>query len=108
MLPDGVAVYDILTRNGYEVLVVQNPTITLKDDAALTRRVIRKAKYPVVLVGHSYGGAVLTEAGNDPRVRSLVYLAAFAPDAGESVAKLAEKPVPESRRRHCFRRRMAS
>ncbi|MBB3971850.1 pimeloyl-ACP methyl ester carboxylesterase [Hansschlegelia beijingensis] len=88
------AVYDRLTRDGYEVLVVQNPTITLKDDAAVTRRAIAKAKHPVVLVGHSYGGAVITEAGDDPKVRSLVYVAAFAPDVGESVATLAEKPVP--------------
>ena len=88
------AVHDILKKDGYEVIVVQNPTITLADDAALTKRAIAKAKHPVVLVGHSYGGAVITEAGADPRVRSLVYLAAFAPDAGESVAKLAEKPVP--------------
>jgi len=87
-------VYDRLTKDGYEVLVVQNPTITLKNDVALTRRAIAKARHPVVLVGHSYGGSVITEAGNDPKVRSLVYLAAFAPDAGESVAKLAEKPVP--------------
>jgi pimeloyl-ACP methyl ester carboxylesterase len=88
------AVYDRLTRDGYEVLVVQNPTITLKDDIAFTERAIRRARHPVILVGHSYGGSVITEAGNDPKVRSLVYLAAFAPDAGESVAKLAEKPVP--------------
>jgi pimeloyl-ACP methyl ester carboxylesterase len=88
------SVYDRLTRDGYEVLVVQNPTITLKDDVAFTRRAIAKARHPVVLVGHSYGGSVITEAGNDPKVRSLVYLAAFVPDAGESVAKLAERPVP--------------
>jgi pimeloyl-ACP methyl ester carboxylesterase len=88
------AVYDILTKDGYEVLVVQNPTITLKDDVAVTRRAIAKAKHPVVLVGHSYGGSVITEAGNDPKIRSLVYLAAFAPDVGESVAKLAENPPP--------------
>ena len=87
-------VYDRLTKDGYEVLVVQNPTITLKDDVAVTRRAIARAKHPVILVGHSYGGSVITEAGNDPKVRSLVYLAAFAPDVGESVAKLAEKPVP--------------
>lgn len=87
-------VYDRLTKDGYEVLVVQNPTITLTDDVAVTRRAIARAKHPVILVGHSYGGSVITEAGNDPKVRSLVYLAAFAPDVGESVAKLAEKPVP--------------
>jgi pimeloyl-ACP methyl ester carboxylesterase len=88
------AVYDILTKDGYEVLVVQNPTITLEDDAAATRHAIAKARYPVILVGHSYGGSVITEAGDDPKVRSLVYLAAFAPDVGESVAKLAANPVP--------------
>jgi pimeloyl-ACP methyl ester carboxylesterase len=88
------AVYDKLTRDGYEVLVVQNNTVTLKDDVAATEHAIAKAKHPVVLVGHSYGGSVITEAGNNPKVRSLVYLAAFAPDAGESVAKLAEKKIP--------------
>ncbi|MBB3951050.1 alpha/beta hydrolase [Aureimonas jatrophae] len=88
------AVHDRLTEDGYEVLVVQNPTITLEDDVAITQKAIAKAKHPVILVGHSYGGSVITEAGNDPKVRSLVYLAAFAPDVGESVAKLAETPVP--------------
>lgn len=88
------AVYDRLTGDGYEVLVVQNPTITLEDDAAATTRAIAAARYPVVLVGHSYGGAVITEAGDNPKVRSLVYLAAFAPDAGESVASLNEQPTP--------------
>lgn len=87
-------VYDRLTRDGYEVLVVQNPTITFNHDVALTKRAIAQAQHPVILVGHSYGGSVITEAGNDPKVRSLVYLAAFVPDVGESVAKLAEKPVP--------------
>jgi pimeloyl-ACP methyl ester carboxylesterase len=87
-------VYTVLTRDGYEVLVVQNPTISLKGDVAATRQAIAKARHPVVLVGHSYGGAVITEAGSDPKVRSLVYLAAFAPDVGESVATLAAKPVP--------------
>lgn len=86
--------YDILSKAGYEVLVVQQPTITLRDDVAETERVIAKAKHPVILVGHSYGGMVITEAGDNPRVRSLVYLAAFAPDAGESVSTLAEAPVP--------------
>jgi pimeloyl-ACP methyl ester carboxylesterase len=88
------AVYDRLTRDGYEVLVVQNSTVTLKDDVTATEHAIAKARHPVVLVGHSYGGSVITEAGNNPKVRSLVYLAAFAPDAGESVAKLAEKKIP--------------
>ncbi|GMO32938.1 MULTISPECIES: alpha/beta fold hydrolase [Bradyrhizobium] len=86
--------YNILSDAGYEVLVVQQPTITLRDDVAETERVIAKARHPVILVGHSYGGMVITEAGDNPRVRSLVYLAAFAPDAGESVSTLAEAPAP--------------
>jgi pimeloyl-ACP methyl ester carboxylesterase len=88
------AVFDLLTGDGYEVLVVQNPTISLSGDVAATNRVIEAASKPVVLVGHSYGGMVITEAGNNPKVQSLVYLAAFAPDAKESVASLAEQPVP--------------
>ncbi len=87
-------VYNLLSKDGYEVLVVQNPTITLEDDAIATRQAIAQAKYPVILVGHSYGGAVITEAGNDPKVKSLVYLAAFAPDVGESVLDLASSPTP--------------
>ncbi|WFU22528.1 alpha/beta hydrolase [Bradyrhizobium sp. CB1717] len=86
--------YNILSDAGYEVLVVQQPTITLRDDVAETERVIAKARHPVILVGHSYGGMIITEAGDNPKVRSLVYLAAFAPDAGESVSTLAEAPVP--------------
>lgn len=88
------AVYDILSNEGYEVLVVQNPTITLAGDVAATERVIAMAKHPVVLVGHSYGGAVITEAGDNPKVRSLAYIAAFAPEAGESILALAEQPAP--------------
>lgn len=88
------AVFDTLTNDGYEVLVVQNPTISLSGDVAATARVIAAAKHPVILVGHSYGGMVITEAGDNPKVQSLVYIAAFAPDSGESVASLAEKPVP--------------
>jgi pimeloyl-ACP methyl ester carboxylesterase len=88
------SVYDILTRDGYEVLIVQNPTRTIEDDVSTTERVIAVAKHPVVLVGHSYGGAVITEAGDNPKVRSIVYLAAFAPDIGESVTELAERPTP--------------
>ena len=88
------AVFDILTGDGYEVLVVQNPTISLSGDVAATNRVVAAASKPVVLVGHSYGGMVITEAGDNPKVQSLVYLAAFAPDAKESVASLAEQPVP--------------
>ena len=88
------ATYDILSEAGYQVLVVQQPTIALRDDVAETERVIAKAKHPVILVGHSYGGMIITEAGDNPKVRSLVYLAAFAPDAGESVSTLAEGPAP--------------
>jgi pimeloyl-ACP methyl ester carboxylesterase len=87
-------VYDILAKDGYEVIVVQNPTISLADDVAVTKRAIAGAKHPVVLVGHSYGGVVITEAGNDPKVRSLAYIAAFAPDAGESVETLIANPPP--------------
>jgi pimeloyl-ACP methyl ester carboxylesterase len=88
------AVHDALEQDGYEVLVVQNPTVTLEADVAVTRRAIAQAKHPVVLVGHSYGGAVISEAGNNPKVRSLVYVAAFAPDAGESSKTLSSRPVP--------------
>jgi pimeloyl-ACP methyl ester carboxylesterase len=88
------AVHKILKRDGYDVVVAQNPTVSLADDVAVTRRAIASAKYPVVLVGHSYGGAVITEAGNDPKVRSLAYIAAFAPDQGESVETLIANPAP--------------
>jgi len=87
-------VYKILKKDGYPVSIVQNPTTSLADDVAVTRRVIAEQESPVVLVGHSYGGAVITEAGNDAAVASLVYIAAFAPDRGESVATLIKDPVP--------------
>ena len=87
-------VYQQLRRDGYVVRVVQNPTTSLNDDVAVTRRVIASLEGPVVLVGHSYGGAVITEAGNDPKVTALVYIAAFAPDKGESVATLIKDPPP--------------
>jgi pimeloyl-ACP methyl ester carboxylesterase len=73
---------------------VQNPTISLADDVAVTRRAIAAQDGPVILVGHSYGGAVVTEAGTDPKVAAVVYIAAFAPDAGESVASLIKDPLP--------------
>ena len=76
-------VYNILKKDGYDVSVVQNPTTSLADDVAVTRRAIAQAKGPVVLVGHSYGGVVVTEAGTDPKVAGVVYIAAFAPDKGE-------------------------
>jgi pimeloyl-ACP methyl ester carboxylesterase len=87
-------VYNTLKKNGYRVAIVQNPTISLADDVAVTRRVIAAQDGPVVLVGHSYGGAVITQAGNDPKVAGLVYIAAFVPDKGESVSTLIKDPVP--------------
>jgi pimeloyl-ACP methyl ester carboxylesterase len=81
-------VYNALKKDGYRVSVVQHPTLSLEDDAAATKRVIDAQSEPVVLVGHSYGGAVITEAGNDPNVAALVYIAAFVPDKGESVNTL--------------------
>ena len=87
-------VYQILKNDGFKVAVVQNPTISLADDVAVTKRVIAAQHGPVVLVGHSYGGAVITEAGNDPNVASLVYITAFALDNGESVFALIKDPVP--------------
>ena len=87
-------VYGILRKGGYRVSVVQNPTVSLADDVAATRRVLSALDGPVILVGHSYGGVVITEAGNDPSVEGLVYIAAFAPDKGESVAALIKEPPP--------------
>ena len=86
-------VYKILKKDGYTVAVVQNPTISLGDDVAVTKRTIANQNGPVILVGHSYGGAVITEAGNDPKVVGLVYVAAFAPDKDESVSTLIAKPT---------------
>lgn len=87
-------VYRILTKDGYRVSVVQHPTISLAEDVAATRRVLAALDGPVVLVGHSYGGAVITEAGNDPKVARLVYITAFAPDRGESISALIKDPPP--------------
>jgi pimeloyl-ACP methyl ester carboxylesterase len=87
-------VYKLLKKQGYQVVVVQNPTLSLADDVAVTRRAIATQPGHVVLVGHSYGGVVVTEAGNDPKVAGLVYIAAFAPDRGESVASLIKDPPP--------------
>ena len=83
-----------LKNDGYNVTVVQNPTLTLEDDVAVTRRAIAAAPGKVILVGHSYGGVVITEAGNEPKVAGLVYIAAFAPDNGESVSALIKDPPP--------------
>ena len=85
-------VYAALKRDGYRVSIVQNPTSSLAEDVATTRRALSRLDGPAILVGHSYGGVVITEAGTDPRVQGLVYIAAFAPDAGESVASLIKDP----------------
>jgi pimeloyl-ACP methyl ester carboxylesterase len=92
-------VYESLTRDGFRVSVVQNPTLSLEGDAQATRQIIDAQDGPVVLVGHSYGGAVITEAGTHPNVAALVYVCAFAPDQGESVGSLiagfpADGPQP--------------
>ncbi len=87
-------VYRALKKDGYTVAVVQNPTVSLEDDVAVTKRTIAAQDGPVILVGHSYGGVVITEAGNDPKVAGLVYVAAFAPDKGESVSTLISNPAP--------------
>jgi pimeloyl-ACP methyl ester carboxylesterase len=91
--------YDLLTSDGYRVGVVQNPTLSLPGDAAATRMIIDAQDGPCVLVGHSYGGAVISEAGTDPNVAALVYVCAFAPDKDESVGTLlggfpADGPQP--------------
>src|SRR5271154_6173025 len=89
-----MGVYKALKKDGYTVTIVQNPTISLADDVAVTKRAIAAQNGPVILVGHSYGGAVITEAGNDPKVAGLVYVAAFALDKGESVSSLIKDPPP--------------
>ena len=88
------SVYKILKEDGYRVSIVQNPTISLKDDVAATKRILAAQDGESILVGHSYGGAVITEAGNDLKVARLVYIAAFAPDKGESVSTLIKDPPP--------------
>jgi pimeloyl-ACP methyl ester carboxylesterase len=88
------SVYKSLRRGGHSAAIVQNPTISLADDVAATKRIVRAQNGPVILVGHSYGGVVITEAGNDPAVVGLVYIAAFAPDKGESVSSLIKDPPP--------------
>jgi pimeloyl-ACP methyl ester carboxylesterase len=87
-------VYDILKQAGFDISIVQNATISLATDVTTTRQVIDAQDGPVILVGHSYGGAVITEAGTDPKVAGLVYITAFAPDKGESVNTLIANPVP--------------
>jgi len=87
-------VYDLLTADGYRVSVVQNPTLSLEDDVTVTKRVLDVQDGPTVLVGHSYGGVVVSEAGTHENVTALAYIAAFAPDKGESVNTLIADPAP--------------
>src|SRR5260370_16228247 len=87
-------VYKILKKDGYTVSIVQEPTISLADDVAFTKRAIAVQNGPVILVGHSYGGGGITEAGNDPKVAGLVYITTFAPDKGESAASLIKSAPP--------------
>src|ERR1700728_335343 len=89
-------VIPLLETKGLHVVAVQNPLTSLADDVASTIRAIALQDGPVLLVGHSYGGAVITEAGNDPKVTGLVYVAAFTPDAGESVGALSATPAPDA------------
>jgi len=89
-------VYNILRRDGYTVRVVQNPTISLAGDVAATKLILAAQSGSVVLVGHSYGGAMITEAGNDPKVAVLAYICAFAPDKGESVNTRIANPPPDA------------
>ncbi|MER7004465.1 alpha/beta hydrolase [Dactylosporangium sp. NPDC000555] len=88
------AVYELLKADGYHVSVVQNPTLSLAGDATATRQILNLQDGPTVLVGHSYGGAVISEAGTHEKVAALVYIAAFAPDKGESVNTLIADPPP--------------
>src|SRR5881392_2142460 len=90
------SVYGLLKKDDYNVAIVQNPTLSLAGDVAATKLVINEQDGPVILVGHSYGGAVITEAGNDPQVVGLVYITAFAPDKGESVNSLIKDPPPDA------------
>src|SRR5690349_22155548 len=87
-------VYQILKKNGFNVTIVQNPTVSLSDDVAVTKRALTAQSGPAILVGHSYGGAVITEAGTHPNVAGLVYITAFAPDKNESVGSLIKDPPP--------------
>jgi pimeloyl-ACP methyl ester carboxylesterase len=98
-LVDGLgwrAVYDILSKDGFHVTIVEEPLTSLAEDVNATKRAIDQQAGPVVLVGHSYGGSVITEAGADPKVSALVYIAALQPDAGETSGQLLSKYAPPS------------
>lgn len=92
------SLYTVLTKKGYHVTVVQNPLTSLEDDVNATKVVLDKQDGPAILVGHSWGGAVITEAGNHPKVAALVYIAAFQPDNGESALQWLQTapPAPEN------------
>jgi pimeloyl-ACP methyl ester carboxylesterase len=92
------ALYEVLTKKGYNVSIVQNPLSSLEDDVAATNVVLDKQDGPTILVGHSWGGAVITQAGNHPKVVALVYVAAFQPDNGESALQWLQTapPAPEN------------
>jgi pimeloyl-ACP methyl ester carboxylesterase len=92
------ALFTVLTKNGYKVTVVQNPLTSLEDDVKAAQVVLDNQDGPTVLVGHSWGGAVITEAGNHPKVAALVYVAAFQPDNGESALQWLQTapPAPEN------------
>ena len=102
------AVYDLLTKDGYRVAIVQNPTLSLEDDVAATRRVIDDLDGPVVLVGHSYGGAVITESGLHENVEALVYIAAFARTRASRSTRSSPVSRPTRRSRRSCRPRTAS
>ena len=87
-------VYKILTKKGYKVSIASNPLTGFADDVAAVKRVIDRQDGPVILVGHSYGGAVITEAGNDPKVAGLVYVSAFVPDANQTLLQLLQSGLP--------------
>jgi pimeloyl-ACP methyl ester carboxylesterase len=89
-------VYQSMRKEGFSVSIVQNPTISLADDVQATRRVMAAQDGPVILVGHSYGGAVITEAGNDPKVVGLVYIAGWVPDKGESISSMIDNLLKDA------------
>jgi pimeloyl-ACP methyl ester carboxylesterase len=89
-------VYDVLTKDGYRVSIVQQPLTGFDEDVAATKRVLDQQDGPVILVGHSYGGSIITVAGSDPKVKALVYVAALQPDIGETSAEVAPPMNPAS------------
>ena len=101
-------VYDVLTRDGYRVSIVQQPLTGLDEDVAATKRVLVQQDGPVILVGHSYGGSIITVAGSDPKVKALVYVAALQPDVGETTAICPRRRPSSWRARRCRYRALPS